>query len=329
MASKQPEVQAYLKRYEELNTDERLAKAIAMESEALEYAKSNNKPAHMYYRGMASYFWKRAIRAFYTEKDIGQFALDMHHAAVCEVKSSAKAPHNYVNGHDLSFLTVITRGSSDLNLWMSQALAVGFEYMQNVPRKPDYPDCMCLGSFSSRGLQLKLILQKDWKRVEERAKLVLSNPHCVKKKELLLWEFDLALVNGDVAEMSRIVTKMASPAGHRYFEQLDSVTYRVISLAGYAYTRLARFFGFDLVIETPWVPKELIEVDLFDSSKMLDQFSGKDIWNSYEVHFNDSAFTKDYSQLAPRADKENKVTFDECWKFFQGDAKQKYYFNKP
>ncbi|MDO7536800.1 Imm49 family immunity protein [Acinetobacter pittii] len=120
------------------------------------------------------------------------------------------------------------------------------------PRKPDF-----------HGYQLILALNHEWDKLSERCELILQTDLKKDKKYLIDHRFYLALVNGDKSEMENVLNELTSPkiAKVRNFEFAFTFTEHFIATHAVIYTKLAWRNGYQLNIDTPWIPKEWLPVE--------------------------------------------------------------------
>ncbi|HEE5406538.1 TPA: immunity 49 family protein, partial [Acinetobacter baumannii] len=83
------------------------------------------------------------------------------------------------------------------------------------------------------------------------------------KKYLIDHRFYLALANGDKSEMENVLTELTSPkiAKVRNFEFAFTFTEHFIATHAVIYSKLAWRNGYQLNIDTPWIPKEWLPVE--------------------------------------------------------------------
>lgn len=117
-----------------------------------------------------------------------------------------------------------------------------------------------LGSFL--GMQMLLALRGDWERVVQRSEAVLAAEPPRQKKYLIDYRFYIALARGDVPQMESILAELTSPkiARVRNNEFEFGLTEHFISTWGVIYAKLAWRHGYQVQVDTPWVPKEWLPI---------------------------------------------------------------------
>lgn len=123
------------------------------------------------------------------------------------------------------------------------------------PRKPDF-----------HGYQLILALNHEWELLRERCELILNTDLKKDRKYLIDHRFYLALANGDKTEMENVLTELTSPkiAKIRNHEFAFTFTEHFIATHAVIYTKLAWRNGYQLDIDTPWIPKEWLAIAPLD-----------------------------------------------------------------
>lgn len=123
------------------------------------------------------------------------------------------------------------------------------------PRKPDF-----------HGYQLILALNHEWELLRERCELILSTELKKDRKYLIDHRFYLALANGDKTEMENVLTELTSPkiSKIRNHEFAFTFTEHFIATHAIIYAKLAWKNGYQLDIDSPWIPKEWLAIQPLD-----------------------------------------------------------------
>ena len=274
-----------------------------------------------------TYSWSQALYDWFTftEPDIVQFRAYVYQSALWKYLSHRLSPGIAVYGKDCSTFHTILSNDENLIHWYSQYLWPAFDSM--VLRQAKDPDCMCLSDEAALGLQLRLVLQRDWKRVRERSLAALARPECFRRKnDLLLWKFYLALTEGDVKTMQKLVLSLTA-ADARQALGNNRFSDNAVALVAVIMAKLAYREGYELDVETPWIPTEWLGDDKPDTSLLMDEVKDIDVFQPLEIEIK-GEFNKDYSHLNPRPIGQPPLTFDDFWQFFKGDARPEYYYKK-
>ncbi|MCU4378387.1 immunity 49 family protein [Acinetobacter haemolyticus] len=145
------------------------------------------------------------------------------------------------------------------------------------PRKPDF-----------HGYQLILALNHEWELLRERCELILSTELKKDRKYLIDHRFYLALANGDKTEMENVLTELTSPkiSKIRNHEFAFTFTEHFISTFAVIYTKLAWRNGYQLDIDTPWIPKEWLPIQPLNAYPEPWDFMKKfDLWTEFDGEY--------------------------------------------
>ncbi|EXS30044.1 hypothetical protein J690_0725 [Acinetobacter sp. 742879] len=147
------------------------------------------------------------------------------------------------------------------------------------PRKPDF-----------HGYQLILALNHEWDKLRERCELILQTDLKKDKKYLIDHRFYLALANGDKTEMENVLTELTSPkiAKVRNFEFAFTFTEHFIATHAVIYSKLAWRNGYQLNIDTSWIPKEWLPVEpLLEYPEPWEFMKEFDVFTPFDGEWND------------------------------------------
>ena len=276
---------------------------------------------------MQSISWCKALYSWFVEQDLRKFRSYTWQCSLWSLLRQKIKPAYGVHSYDYQTFKVLLSNDEELIHWHSQMILAGFDNQVEIQNKE--PDCMCLSSWSAMGLQLRLVLQRDWKRVVKRSEAVLANPTCARKNDLTLWQFYLALAEGDTKMMSKTVNKLTTAGSRRAYDRTNDYAGHVIGDYAIAMNKLAAREGYELDVDSPWIPKEWLENDKGDRSLLMKEVANIDVFEPFAINNRWSAYEgKDYTELNPRPLGEPPVTFDDHWKFFKGDAPEEFYFSK-
>lgn len=134
------------------------------------------------------------------------------------------------------------------------------------------------------GYQMILALNHEWDRLGERCEQILSMEIKKDRKYLIDHRFYLALAKGDKAEMENVLTELTSPkiARVRNYEFAFAFTEHFIATHATMYAKLAWLNGYEVEIDTPWIPKEWLPVKpLAEYPEPWDFLKSFDIWTPF------------------------------------------------
>lgn len=117
------------------------------------------------------------------------------------------------------------------------------------------------------GYQALLALNGQWDELRQRCDQILSMEIKKDRKYLIDHQFYLALANGDKAGMEKVLTELTSPkiAKVRNIEQAFGFTENFIATHAVIYAKIAWRWGYQLEIDTPWIPKEWLPIQSLDN----------------------------------------------------------------
>ena len=111
------------------------------------------------------------------------------------------------------------------------------------------------------GYQLTFALRGEWDRLGERAERWLANPPPSIQKVTPDMRFFLALAKGNIAEMEEQLREITSPKQRRWrWDWQDPYSYRLISDEAVVYAKLAWMHGYQVDVDTPYIPKEWLPI---------------------------------------------------------------------
>lgn len=115
------------------------------------------------------------------------------------------------------------------------------------------------------GYQLTLALRGDWQRLGDRSERWLASPPPSRKKISPDMQFFLSLAKGDEASMETSLAEIVSPRQRRWRSNWQSgYTSRLISEEAVVYAKLAWRHGYQVDVDTPYIPKEWLPVKPLD-----------------------------------------------------------------
>ncbi|ONG37174.1 hypothetical protein BKE30_15095 [Alkanindiges hydrocarboniclasticus] len=117
------------------------------------------------------------------------------------------------------------------------------------------------------GYQALLALNGQWDELRQRCEQILSMEIKKDRKYLIDHQFYLALANGDKTGMEGVLTELTSPkiAKVRNIEQAFGFTENFIATHAVIYAKIAWRWGYQLEIDTPWIPKDWLPIQALDN----------------------------------------------------------------
>ena len=128
--------------------------------------------------------------------------------------------------------------------------------------------------------QIWLAINSKWDELGERSEKLLSHAKKLKKDRAYIidYEFYLALSRGDKVSMQSIILEICTAKNRKLRYEKDSgLTRDIICTYATMFAKLAKISGFDLIIDSPWVPSEWINAssvgEVKSGLKFIDEFS--------------------------------------------------------
>lgn len=130
------------------------------------------------------------------------------------------------------------------------------------------------------GYQTTLALRGEWARVGERSERWLQAPPARLARFIPDMRFFLALAKGDVAGMEQALADIVSPKQRCLRENWHGgYTHRLVSEEAVAYAKIAWRNGYQVDVDTPYIPREWLPVSpLPEYTDPYDFMRGFDIW---------------------------------------------------
>ena len=111
------------------------------------------------------------------------------------------------------------------------------------------------------GYQLTLALRGEWDRLGERTERWLADPPPALKKISPDMKFFLALAKGDISGMETALAEIVTPRQRRWRDNWQhGYTHWFISDEAVVYAKLAWRHGYQVDVDTPYIPKEWLPV---------------------------------------------------------------------
>lgn len=145
-------------------------------------------------------------------------------------------------------------GDDELIEWFSKPEGYWRENSLNQRETP--------GTYPFFSYQACLAIRGEWKSLAARASQVCKNPELLKKHGFLLCEhmFFLALAHGDIKAMEVAISEIVSTKQRkRSFSTRNALVKGLMEPHAFLYTKIARHHGFNVNVESPWIPSELLK----------------------------------------------------------------------
>lgn len=112
------------------------------------------------------------------------------------------------------------------------------------------------------GYQAILALNGEWDLLARRCEQILAMELVKDKKYLIDHRFYLALAQGNKSKMEAVLNELTSPkvARIRNVEQAFGLTENLIATHATIYAKIAWWHGYEVEVDSPWVPKEWLPI---------------------------------------------------------------------
>ncbi|MEJ7137377.1 Imm49 family immunity protein [Amphibiibacter pelophylacis] len=170
-----------------------------------------------------------------------------------------------------------------------------FDLLYELPEKVTKFDKNDEKSWMFNQYQSWLALNARWDELGERSERILSMENQITKDRsgLIDHRFYLALAAGDSSAMKAVLLEMVTPAVRRkrYLQQ-SGITWDLIDSYATIFAKLAWRAGYELELDTPWIPKEWLPVNpLPNYDEPWPFMRDFDIWQP---------FCEPYAHLSPK-----------------------------
>lgn len=126
--------------------------------------------------------------------------------------------------------------------------------------------------------QFLLAIRGDWDRLSERCNRIISDPPSKYKIYMMEHQYFLALAQGNIDEMQKILYEMVSPRSLRSRTNDESgYTQDLICTPAVICAKIAWLHGYHVEVDTPYIPKEWLPIaplneyiDQYDFLKKFD-----------------------------------------------------------
>ncbi len=198
-----------------------------------------------------SVFEGKALLSWFSDKDLTLMRRHAYSCAMLERERYQFAPDGWVGAFGL--LMPLMSNHPELIHWHSQYVAPVWsdKPKRNARNRVNAPEY--------HAFQAHLALQGKFDLLGERAEYILANPPSSKSMHKYQEDhrFYLALAKGDMTEMEQVLYELTGPrAKVRNFDQALTLTAHLLSCWGFIYAKLAWLNGFEVQVDTPYMPME-------------------------------------------------------------------------
>ena len=226
---------------------------------------------------LKSYAHANAIVAWFRDKDLIAFKQWCYIAAKLERMVFQFIPYEWFPAY--KFFSPLLSDNEEIISWyrqhrVSYDSTKGARKDRDNPRQPDF-----------HGYQLILALNHEWDLLRQRCEQILSMELKKDRKYLIDHRFYLALANGDEEGMQNILSELTSPkiAKVRNHEFAFTFTEHFIGTHAVIYTKLAWRNGYQLHIDTPWIPQEWLPIEpLAEYPEPWEFMQAFNLWTPFE-----------------------------------------------
>ena len=204
--------------------------------------------------GLNSYAEANAIVAWFRDEDLTKFKEWSYLSAKLQRLEFQCNPIVWFAAYKLFY--ALLSDNSELISWYRQfhlpfSFNSGAVKDRDNPRQPEF-----------HAYQALLALKGEWDELRQRCELILSTDLKKDKKYLIDHRFYLALANGDKNEMENVLAELTSPkiARVRNYGMAFAFTEHFISTFATLYAKLAWMWGYELEMDTLFIPKEWLPI---------------------------------------------------------------------
>jgi hypothetical protein len=223
----------------------------ADESVCLSYISSNTGDPEACKSGLKSLAVTSSLLSWFADRDLSQCKQQAYIAGKIDRLLYQKAPNRGVWGplaERNAMLWPLLSDHPQLIAWFG-----AFDAVDVTRAAKD-------GSFEFETYQAKLALRGAWDELGERSERFLAN--VPKRMERFTPDnrFHLALARGDISGMESALAEMVTPRQIRWRNGHEGYTGWFIVVEAVIYAKIAWRHGFQVNIETPWIPAQWLPV---------------------------------------------------------------------
>ncbi|MBD9402820.1 Imm49 family immunity protein [Comamonas sp. CMM02] len=194
------------------------------------------------------FFKCKAIISFFEEKDYYDFKKNVSIASKISIMIQADDPSKEYLSKNLIW-PLVSENKKYIDWWCKNDSM--FTNVNSGGGKD------LVGNWLFYRYQIWLAINSKWNELGERSEKLLSCAKELKKDRAYIidYEFYLALSRGDKASMQNIILEKCTVKNRRLRYEKDSgLTRDVICTYATMFAKLAKISGFELTIDSPWVP---------------------------------------------------------------------------
>jgi hypothetical protein len=254
----------------------------------------------------------RALLVWYRDKDLRQCKENAFVAAMVRRLIIQDKPAAEYNAQASGLLYPLLSDNEDMMHWHKQFMLPLF---LTLPKKN--PRGLDLDQYEYHDLQARLVLQGEWDLLIDRCEKRLATPPKKNKLYLIDYEFYLALARGDTVSMEESLSKLLSPkvARHRNREMCWGLEERLLSAWGFIFAKIAWRVGYQVQVDSPWLPQECLPVEPLDEYPLpYDFLKNFDLFKQFDD--NPKSWCKNASNFSPRCPGEPSLNYQEILDHF-------------
>jgi len=198
---------------------------------------------------LGSYYEAKTLLAWFRDRDLA--AMKQHAYTAAKLRRMYLQHRPWERYPAYEHLMPLLSDHADLVNWSSQHCVSMWE------RKAKS------GGPAFHAYQAILALQGQWDELAERCERILAEPPKRMLKYRVDHQFYLALAKGDEAGMLAALSELTSPAvaRMRIVEPAFGLTEKLISTFAVVYAKIAWRHGYQVQLNTPWLPAEWFPVE--------------------------------------------------------------------
>ncbi len=229
----------------------------------------------------------RSMLAYFRDNDMGQMKQWAYVAAKTRIMWEHETLNDYLT-EDL--LSPLISDNEEVIEWYRH-----FDLPYVLPKSVTGGDKDDPKNWMFYRYQSWLALNARWDELGERCERILAMQEKIKKDRSYLIDhrFYLALAKGDASGMTAVLLEKLTPKQRRTRQlQQSGITWNVIDSYATLFAKLAWRAGYELELDTPWIPRDWLPV------KPLDKY--EDPWPFMQGFDIRRPFAEPYASLSPQ-----------------------------
>ncbi len=224
--------------------------------------------------------------AYFRDNDMGQMKQWAYVAAKAQIMLAHESLDSMGAEH---FLLPLISDNEELIVWW-RGNHLQYESLEQPEKKT------LVNSHEFSRLQFHRALNQDWDSLARDCRRALAEPELFKRElrpRLSIFEYWLALATGDKDGMRSNLLERCNPRQRaRSFKFESPMTHHFLVSYATLYAKLAWRAGYELELDTPWIPRDWLPVKPLDKYEDPWPFmQGFDIWQP---------FAEPYASLSPQ-----------------------------